>query len=213
VNSLFNRDFDSREVFPVHYAVEPSERPEGATIRYVIDSRGSTFTVRAFATGLLSAFGHNPVIAIPDFEGKISLNPDDVEKSSLQMVVHSASLTVTGDISDKDRREINRRMHEEALESDSYPDIVYECSRLTASQTGEGQYWVALNGDLTLHGVTRDQPISARVWVNGDTLRASGDLSLRQSDYEIEVISAAAGTVRVKDELKLSFNISARKQS
>ena len=127
----------------MHYAIEPAGIPEAATVHYVIETKGSTFTVKAFATGLLSAFGHNPTIALPDFEGEIFLNPDAVELSSLRMVIHSASLTDTDDISEKDRQEINRRMHEEALESDSFPDIVYECSRGSASKTGEGQYWVA----------------------------------------------------------------------
>jgi polyisoprenoid-binding protein YceI len=194
----------------VHYAIDSTRTPEGATVHYVIQTKGSTFTVRAFATGLLSAFGHNPVISIPDFEGEIFVNPEAMEQSSLRIAIHSSSLTVIGDISEKDREEINHRMHAEVLESDSFPDIVYECSRVSASKTGEGQYWVALNGDLTLHGTTRSQPVSARVSLNGDTLRATGDSSIRQSDYEIRPVSAVGGSIKLKDELKLSFDISAR---
>jgi len=197
----------------VHYAVEPTIRPEDATVRYSIETRRSTFTVRAFATGLLSSFGHSPTIAVPDFDGEISLNPDAVEKSFLRLTIRSASLNVTDDISEKDREEINRRMHQEVLEADSFPQIVYECSRASASKVGESQYWMALNGELTLHGITRGQPVSARVLVNGDTLRATGEISLRQSDYRIQPVSAAAGTIRLKDEIKLSFDISARKQA
>jgi polyisoprenoid-binding protein YceI len=197
----------------VHYAVESTIMPEGTTVRYIIETKGSTFTVKAFATGLLSALGHNPTIALPDFEGEIFLNPVAVEQSSLRMVIHSASLTVTDDISEKDREEINRRMHEEVLEADSYPDVVYECSRGSASQTGEGQYWVALNGELTLRGVKRSQPVSARVSLNGNTLRAAGEFSVRQSDYEIRPVSALGGAVKLKDEIKLSFDIVARKQA
>jgi polyisoprenoid-binding protein YceI len=197
----------------VHYVTEPTRSPEAATVHYIIEAKGNTFTVRAFATGLLSAFAHSPTIAIPGFEGEAFVNPDALEKSSLRLVIHSASLTVTGDIQEKDREEMNHRMHEEVLETDSYPDIVYECSRLSASKTGEGQYWVALNGDLTLRGVKRSQPVSARVSVNGTTLRATGDLSIRQSDYEIRPVSAAGGTIKLKDELKLSFDISARRQA
>jgi polyisoprenoid-binding protein YceI len=196
----------------MHYAIEPTVKPEGATVHYIVETKGSTFTVKAFAVGLLSALGHNPTIAIPDFEGDIFLNPDAVEQSSLRLVVHSVSLTVTGDISGKDRVEINRRTHEEVLESDSFPDVVYECSRVSASKTGEGQYWVALNGELTLHGVKHNQPVSARVSVNGAGLRAMGDFSIRQSDYEIRPVSAVGGTIRVKDEVKFSFDIFARKQ-
>jgi polyisoprenoid-binding protein YceI len=99
------------------------------------------------------------------------------------------------------------------LESDSYPDVVYECSQVTASKVGEGQYWGTLNGDLTLHGVKRNQPVPVRISVNREVLRATGDFAIRQTDYEIRPVSAAAGTVKLKDELKLSFDISARKQS
>ena len=197
----------------MHYALDVAGTPEAATVRYVIDAKGGRFTVQAFATGLLSVFGHNPIIAISDFEGEISLNPDALEQSSLRLVIHAASLTDTDDISEKDRNEINRNMHQEVLESDSYSDIVYECSRLTASKTGEDQYWVALNGELTLHGVKRTQPVSARVSLTGDKLRAAGDFSVRQSDYEIKPVSAAGGTIKLKDELKLSFDIAARKQN
>ncbi len=135
-----------------------------------------------------------------------------MEQSSLRIVIHSASLKVTDDISQKDRDEINRKMHDEVLESDSFPDIVYECSSLSASKTGEGQYWAALTGELTLHGVTRNQSVSGRVSLAGDTLRVTGDFSVRQSDYEMRPVSAVGGAVKLKDELKLSFNISARKQ-
>jgi len=197
----------------VHFAIEPTIKPEATTVHYVIETKGSTFTVKAFATGLLSALGHNPTIALPDFGGEIFLNPDAVEQSSLRMVIRSASLTVTGDVSEKDREEMNRRMHEEVLESDSFPDVVYECSRGSASKTGEGQYWIALNGDLTLHGVARSQPVSARVSINGNTIRAAGEFSVRQSDYEIRPVSALGGAVKLKDELKLSFDITARKQA
>lgn len=181
-------------------------------VRYSIDSTKSNFSVRAFATGLLSAFGHSPTIAIPAIEGEILLHLDAIEHSSMRIVIHAASLSVTDDIREKDREEINRTMHEQVLESASYPDVVYECSRVTASKVGEGQYWGTLNGDLALHGVKRNHPVPVRISVNGDVLRATGDFSIRQSDYEIRPVSAAAGTVKLKDELKLSFDISARKQ-
>jgi polyisoprenoid-binding protein YceI len=197
----------------LHYAVDRTRLPEAATVRYLADAAKSKFTVRAFATGLLSAFGHSPTIAIPDFQGEALVNPDALEESSLRIVIQAASLVVTDDISTKDREEINRRMHEEVLESDGYPEISYECSKVSASKTGEGQYWVALNGDLSLHGITRSQPVSARVTLDGQTLRAFGEFSVRQSDYEIKLVSAAGGTVKVKDEINLSFDIIARKQS
>ena len=58
-----------------------------------------------------------------------------------------------------------------------------------------------------MHGVTRSQSVSARVTLNGDTLRAAGDFALRLSDYEIKPVSAVGGTVKLKDEIKFSFDI------
>jgi polyisoprenoid-binding protein YceI len=197
----------------LHYirADDHSRLPEAATVRYLIDTKASSFTARAFATGMLSAFAHSPTIAIPDFEGEVLVNVDAIEESSLRIVIQSASLMVADDISAKDRAEINDRMHAEVLESDGYSDIVYESSKISASKTGEGQYWVALNGELSLHGATRNQPVSARMTLNGDTLRAGGEFSVRLSDYEIKPVTAAGGTIKLKDELKLSFEITARR--
>ena len=186
--------------------------PQATTVRYLIDAKRSTFIVRGFATGMLSAFAHSPTIAIADFQGEVEWSSSAPEDASLRLVIQAASLTVTDDISDKDRREIERKMHKEVLEADGYPEIIYECPRVSSIQKmGEGLFTIVLNGELSLHGVARNQPVSARVTLSGDTLRAAGDFSVRQSDYEIKPVSAAGGTVKLKDELKLSFNITARK--
>jgi polyisoprenoid-binding protein YceI len=197
----------------LHYAADQSRISEAATVRYLTDGKASKFTVRAFSTGLLSAFAHNPTIAIQKLEGEALVNLNVLEESSLRVAVEADSLTVTDDISEKDREEINRRMQTEVLESDGYPKIVYECSQVSASKTGDGQYWLALSGELTLRGVTRSLPVSARVSLNGDVLRATGDFSMRLSDYEIRPVTAAGGAIKLKDELKLSFDVSARRQA
>lgn len=187
--------------------------PEDATVRHVIDASQSSFAVKVTATGLLSAFGHNPKIAIRDFDGNIEFKVGSSPLAGAHMTlrIRANSLEATEGISDKDRDEINRRMRQEVLETDDYPEIVYECTGVTASGTGD-RYWVALKGDLTLHGTTKSIPVSARVTVNGNSLRASGDFPLRQSDFGIAPVSAAAGTIRVKDEVKCTFDILARRQ-
>jgi polyisoprenoid-binding protein YceI len=188
--------------------------PQSTKLRYLVDAKGSRFTVRAYATGMLSAFGHNPTIAIPDVQGEVQFASGTLEDATLRIVIQAASLVVTDDISDNDRQEIERRMHDEVLETDGFPEIIYECSHASSIQKmGEGLYLVALNGELALHGVTRNLPVSARVTLKGDIVRAAGEFSIRQSDYEIRPVSAAGGTVKLKDELKLSFDISARKQA
>jgi polyisoprenoid-binding protein YceI len=182
------------------------------SVHYVMDTRASQFTVQVYSGGLLSAFGHNPTIAIRGFSGDAEVNPDDLERSSLKITIDAGSVAVRDDISDKDRREIERAMQQEVLETPTYPEIVYECSNIAATKAGDGNYSVTLRGDLTLHGVTRPQPVPARVALDGDSLRAFGNFSLLQTDYDLKLASVAGGALKVKDELKFSFNILARKK-
>lgn len=180
-------------------------------VHYVMDTRASQFTVQVIAGGLLSAFGHSPTISIRDFAGEAEVNPDHLEQSSLKITIQASSLEVKDDISEKDRREIERTMKQEILATSAYPEITYECSNIAANKAAEGHYTLTLNGDLTMHGVTRTQPISARMTMTEDTLRAFGSFSLKQTDYELKLASAAGGALKVKDELKFSFNLLARK--
>jgi len=75
-----------REEETLHSALNPTRPdPEANVVRYELDARMSRFRVQVFAGGLLSAFGHNPVIAIRDFEGEIRYNPDAVEHSTVSL--------------------------------------------------------------------------------------------------------------------------------
>jgi polyisoprenoid-binding protein YceI len=103
-------------------------------------------------------------------------------------------------------------MNQEVLETAKYPEIVFDSSKVSASKAGDGQYWINLVGDLSLHGVTSTQPVAAQVALMGDTLRAYGEFALRQTTFGIKLVSVAGGTLKVKDELKCSFDIVARKQ-
>ena len=185
---------------------------ETPTDRYVIDGRSSRFTVRAFATGLLAKMGHNPTIGIRDLSGEMKFNPEKLQAGSFRLVIKSASLSVQDDISDKDLREMERLMNQEVLETAKFPEIVYEAPSISVTKMADMLCSATLNGNLTMHGVTRSQPIASRVALLGSMLRASGDFSLNQTDYNIKLVSVAGGALKLKDELKFSFEIVARRQ-
>ena len=190
-------------------AAEATQTPAD---RYVIDVRASRFRVQAFVTGMLARMGHDPTIGIRDFSGEMKFNPDKLEAGGFHLVIKSASLNVQDDISDKDLREIERLMKEEVLETTKFPEIVYDAPGISVTKMADALYSAALDGNLTLHGVTRRQPFTVRVALFGTLLRASGDFSLNQTDYNIKLVSVAGGALKLKDELKFSFEILARKQ-
>jgi polyisoprenoid-binding protein YceI len=177
-------------------------------VRYRIDPPASRFSVRAFATGPLSAFGHDPTFAVRDYRGEVTLDPDALASASLHLVVKADSLTLSDGVNDKDRQEIERRTQQEVLETATYPEITYECP--AGQVVAHGPMQLTLTGDLTLHGVTRPQVVSARLFMTGDTVRAQGEATVRQSEYGIRLVSAAGGMLKVKDEVKLTFDIVAR---
>jgi len=180
---------------------------------YEIDPTVSRFIVRAFAGGMLSALGHNPTIAIREYSGQAMFSPESIENASLHLRIKASSLSVTDDISDKDRREMERTMNQEVLETDKYPEITFDSSKVSASRAGDGQYFMNLTGELSLHGVKHSQPVSLQLALAGDTLRAHGEFTVRQTAYGIKLVSVAGGTLKLKDDLKCSFDIVARKTS
>lgn len=175
--------------------------------RYVLDKSSSTFTVRAFAAGMLSSFGHDPTLMFRDFSGEVNLSPDRPADSSLALKVRADSLEVTNDISGSDRREIEGTARGDVLETAKYPEISFQSTRAALNSVGEGRYQVNINGNLSLHGVTVAVPIPAQVTVMGDLLRASGEFSISQKQFGIKPVSAAGGALKLKDELKLRFDI------
>ena len=186
---------------------------ETIAARYRIVTNRSRFIVRAFAGGALSAFGHNPTIAIRGFTGEVRFSPDAISDSGLRMTINADSLALADDVTEKDRKELERTMREEALEIARYPEIAFESAAVTGDKIFAGRYRVTIEGNLTLHGVTRPCPIETQIIVSEDTLRASREFSLRQTDYRIKPVSALGGTIKLKDELKFSFDIVAYKEN
>lgn len=178
---------------------------------YRVDAAASTFTVQAFAEGLFSAFGHDPLFRIKDFQGEAEFVPGTFEKASLKLTINPSSLSVANNIKEKDREEIERTMRHEVLETAKYTEIVFQSSNISLSRSGPDRYRARVIGDLTLHGVTQKN-----IWLNGEVtitaggLRAKGDFTLKQSDYKIKLVSVAGGTLKIKNEIKGSFDILAR---
>ncbi len=179
--------------------------------RYVMDARASRLTIQAFAGGFLSAMGHNPVIGARDISAEVRFSPETLDVTGLRLRIPTAGLSVQNNVSDKDRREIEQTMRDQVLETAKYPEILFEGAAVRAREVAEGRFHVELDGDLTLHGVTRPQHLPVQVFSMGDTLRAQGAFEIRQTDFDIRLVSVAGGALKIKDELKCSFDLLVRK--
>jgi polyisoprenoid-binding protein YceI len=186
--------------------------PDAATVGYGFVGERSRFTVQAFSTGMLSGFGHNPTFAIRGFEGTMRFSPGSLENASLQLAVRADSLELTDNISEKDRREIETRMRNEVLKSERYPSITFNSNAIQATKITEGWYRVRISGRLSLNGVIRPYEVDAQLRTFDDGIQLSGECSLLQSAYNIAPVSALGGLIKLKDELRFSFELFGQKE-
>jgi polyisoprenoid-binding protein YceI len=186
--------------------------PIAASTVYVLDPGLSRFTAKAFATGLLASMGHNPSFAIRQFAGEAKFGADAPDQSTVRVVAQTESLELSDQVSDKDRREIERTTRTDVLDASRFPEIVFEASSPSLSKGGEGFYWANITGKLTIRGVTQPQQVSAQVSVNDSQLRANGEFTVRQSSFGIKPVSVAGGTLKIKDDVKVTFDLVANKK-
>jgi polyisoprenoid-binding protein YceI len=154
-------------------------------------------TVFVYKSGLFSAFADDHVIRAPIASGSVS--PD--ASLGVEISVRSANLKVLDpSLAAGKRAEVQARMlGPEVLDSATYPDIVFTS---TAIESAGPNRWT-VTGRLSIHGVTRPTTFS----VAQQDGRYRGTAALKQRDFGIEPISIFGGTVKVKDELKVEFDI------
>ena len=183
------------------------------TTRYRLDPAHSRFTVQAFATGMLSFLGHNPTFAVRDFAGEVEYDPAAPEGASVRVTAKARSLELTDKVSATDRNQIEQTMWGETLEAGKYPEIVFESTAFAAGPPAGDERPVRLTGRTTLHGVARTQQIDARLTLYSDGVRLAGEFMLSQAEFGLKPVVALGGTLRLKDLLRVAFDVVGWKES
>ena len=87
-----------------------------------------------------------------------------------------------------------------SLDADRFPEIRFMAE--TIDKTDDGY---RLTGKLHIRGKSRQHVIDLRTEDLGDSWRISAESSVRQSDYGVKPYSLLMGSVRVADEVSVSF--------
>ena len=161
-----------------------------------IDVGKSALTVRVYKSGLFSAFAHDHEIRAPIQSGSF-----DEQKRLVGLKVNSRELKVLDPgVSDSDRAKVQETMlGPKVLDSQRFSEISFRSTSIDEDHKGR---WI-VNGELTLHGQTR--PV--KVDVEGQNAHYRGTARLRQTEFGIEPVSIAGGAVKVKDEVRIEFEI------
>ena len=179
---------------------------------YKIVTAESSLWVYVAKAGLFSALAHNHEIGVKAFSGSVTVPEGGASGGALTLDIETKSLTVLDQkVSADDRAKIFNSMHNEVLASAQHPRITFKSVSVSdVKPAGENAYSFTVNGDLSLHGVTKRIAVPLTATMTPQQLKATGKYTLKQTEFGIKPYSAAGGAVKVKDEVVVNFNIVAK---
>ena len=161
------------------------------------------FEVLTGKAGLLGFAGHEHLIQATSFSGRIVWYPDQPAAAHVSVSVATGRLEVVTPPDTAEIRKVTAAMREDVLDVAHYPEIT-----LVAPVVSRGGDTLHLQATLTIKGNTRGIPLSVRVDIGPDTLRASATFTAKQTDFGIRPYRGGpGGTVRVAD--RVTFTIEA----
>jgi polyisoprenoid-binding protein YceI len=150
------------------------------------------------ASGALSFDGH---ASVGDFTGSTTTVRGEMSGGETIAAVRGwveAPVQTLETGNRKRDRDLNKSM-----ESDRFPTMRFELTGVSPKQVTADSAAVDLLGKLTLHGVTREVTLPARI------LRASGGLRVRSSfpldlgDYQIRGLTRMLGMLRMQERIEV----------
>jgi polyisoprenoid-binding protein YceI len=179
---------------------------------FTIASAQSEITVFLAQEGLISKRHPNHRVAVKAFSGSVQLPPDE-SKVSVTVTAEAKSLVnVDKTMGDFERSNFQDVLHKNVLESARFTTIRFSSvSVADIRTTNEGRNFT-LNGDLTLRSVTKRISVPVSVVVKDKQLRATGEAKFKQTDFGMKPYVGGLGTIRIGDEVRVSFTIIATAQ-
>lgn len=192
----------------------PGSAVAGATgATYAVVESKSSVQVHVGKSGAFSFAGHKHEVQAP-VSGTVTADPKSLSGSSVNLTFATGRLRVlpegepTGDAP-----KVEATMHgPKVLDAVRFPEIHFKSKKVTGQALSSGGYDLSLVGDLSLHGATQEITVPVKVTLDGRTLTAVGQTTLRHDQFGMKPVSAGGGTVRVANEIKIEFKIVAEQK-
>jgi polyisoprenoid-binding protein YceI len=160
--------------------------------------------IRTRREGLAARVGHDLTIDVTDWSGDLTHDPNNLAGTSLAVTVDLGSLRVRDGsggamaLTDRDRNEINATMHR-IVGSGGSSVATFVAVRVAPSDGGG-----SIDGTLTMRGIER--PLRLAI-IGTDAPRYRGTATVAQSAYGIKPYSGMFGTLKVRDEVAIEFDV------
>gem|GEM_PF-1737745 len=171
---------------------------------YRVDAKESKIEIHLYKGGFLSALGDNHLIDLTRFSGKANLSKTDGWTAELSGDAKSLKvIDPWGNPSE--RKEVQDTMlGPQQIDASHFPSI--ELHSISFDPVDHDKVW-HLVANVKLHGVTRKAQFSLDCHEIGDKLRIQGKKMFKLTDFNIQPYSAALGTVKVKNDFLVTYNV------
>src|SRR5262249_48893743 len=132
--------------------------------------------------------------------GSFSRGPD-LESAHGWVEAPVATLATGNDRRDRDLRA--------TMEVDKYPNMRFDLAHVTVEMLGmtADTVRVQLHGRMTIHGVSREVTIPARLLVVGDAIDVLGGFQIDLADYEIGGLTRFFGALRMQRNIEVNIQL------
>ena len=99
--------------------------------------------------------------------------------------------------------------NEDYMESDKYPRSTFKGTITSLSDVNfnkDGSYPVIVNGDLTIHGVTKNISAPGTIVIKNGNVSATSSFKVLVGDYKIKIPSIVSNKIAENIEVKVSCN-------
>lgn len=182
--------------------------PEAAGV-FEVSERQSAVVIHVGRSGIFSFAGHLHDVDAP-VGGSITADPDNLQASSVRLTFAAARFHVLPEGEPPgDAPKVEEVMRgPRVLDTARFADVQFRSHSVTGREVGRtNTYEVQVTGDVTIHGVSREVVVPMTVSFEGNTLRARGRGTIRHDQFGLTPVAVAAGTVRVRNEIDIDFDI------
>jgi polyisoprenoid-binding protein YceI len=182
------------------------------TDTWTLDASDGELLVRTGVAGRAARMGHRLTIAMTRWQATVDWRgADPAEPATAELAVETDSFEVLrgeGGVKGLSGAEkaLVRSNALRSLNAGRFPGIRFTSD--TIENTTDGY---RLTGTLQIRGKSRDHVIDLHTEDLGDSWRMSAESAVRQSDYGVKPYSLLMGSVRVADEVTVSFTAVRRK--
>lgn len=185
------------------------EQKNSLVSTYCLTPSSGNIFVYTFKDGMLSAVSHDLLIKVTDFKIDLNIPEGDFTLADFNLEIKSDSLKVVcamnngkrqpALLKDKDKSDIVSFIKKDVLHTSKYRLITFKSINI---EQKENDYVV--KGELDLHGTKKNITFKVK---RDDGKRFKGTVVLTQTHYGIKPYNALMGALKVKNIIKIGFDL------